>query len=80
MTGRWAADEHDILVTVASKVSAARRARGWTQMRLAEVSGVRVATLRDLERARFNVTVLTLLKIADALESGLDALVRRSPP
>lgn len=78
MTGRWAANEHDILVTVASKVSAARRARGWTQMRLAEVSGVRVATLRDLERARFNVTVLTLLKIADALESGLDALVRRS--
>lgn len=67
-------------MTIASRVSAARLARDWTPRRLAEAAGVGVATLRGVERARFSVTLLTLVRIAGALDSGLDVLVRPLRP
>jgi transcriptional regulator with XRE-family HTH domain len=71
-------DGKAILKTLAENVAAARRQRGFTQVQLAQTSGVNLATIRDLERARYNTTILTLLRVADALDVDLDALV--SPP
>lgn len=72
-------DEKAILRTLAENVSAARRNKGLTQVALAETSGVNLATIRDLERARYNTTILTLLRVADALDVDLDALVSPTP-
>jgi transcriptional regulator with XRE-family HTH domain len=69
-------DSEAIRRTIATNVSAARRAKHLTQVRLAEVSGVTLATIRDVERARYNTTLLTVLRLSEALGKPLDALVR----
>jgi len=45
-----------------------RRARGLTQRALAERTGLNVTYLGEIERGVRNLSVLTLLRIADALE------------
>jgi transcriptional regulator with XRE-family HTH domain len=65
-----------ILRRLAANIRQARHARGLTQTRLAEKADLSVATLQDLEKGRYNTTILTLLHVAEALEVSLDALVR----
>jgi transcriptional regulator with XRE-family HTH domain len=68
-------DGKTILKTLAENVSATRRKKGLTQVALSQHSGVNLATIRDLERGRYNTTILTLLRVADALDVDLDTLV-----
>ncbi|MCB9668701.1 MAG: helix-turn-helix transcriptional regulator [Alphaproteobacteria bacterium] len=55
-----------------------REIRGWTQQRLADLSGVPRPTLASLEAGGANPTLSVLVRVAGAFGIGLDELV--SPP
>lgn len=53
-----------------------RRAKKVTQAELSEKSGVSISTITDIERgARDNIEITTLMRLAKALDCGLDDLV-----
>lgn len=55
----------------------ARERQNLTQQDLAVLSGVKLDTLRAIEQGRTpNPGVLTILRLADALDTTIDALVR----
>src|SRR5579859_3499557 len=66
----------DVLLTLASRVRDARRARKWTIRDLAERSGVSVRFLIQLESGRGNISVKRLADLADALEVATADLLR----
>jgi transcriptional regulator with XRE-family HTH domain len=53
---------------------AEREAGGWTQISLAEASGVPVWTIRDLEQGKRQPMLATAYKLAKALGVSLDLL------
>lgn len=57
-----------------TRVRELRKAKGWNQTELAEAAGVRVATISKLERTPDKVEVLTVVKVAAALECTVDYL------
>jgi transcriptional regulator with XRE-family HTH domain len=69
----------DQLVSLGVLVRAARRARGLTQQRTAEESGVSRAQLALLEKGR-NVSVLFILKVARYLGLTLELTVSSTEP
>lgn len=50
--------------------------KGWTRYRLSKESGVSMSVIYSLEQKESGPTADTLIKIADALGSTIDALVR----
>jgi len=57
-----------------------RKQKGWSQERLATESGISYNTLIKLERGGIvNPKIETVIKLADALNVGLDELVGRKP-
>ncbi len=63
---------------VAASVRQLRELRGWTQQRLATVSGVPRPTLAGLEAGGENPTLSVMVRVATALGVGLDELT--APP
>jgi transcriptional regulator with XRE-family HTH domain len=63
-------------VAFADILRAEREAGGWTQMSLAEASGVPVWTIRDLERGRRQPMLATAYKLAKALGVSLDMMAK----
>ena len=57
-----------------------RQARGWTQSKLAEASGVDKATLNQAERGRRSPKVETLEKLAEALGVEVADFFPRAQP
>ena len=53
------------------KIAAIRRQKGFSQSQLAYDSEIDISTLSRLERGILNVTIDTLIKIADILEVKL---------
>ncbi len=51
-------------------------AKGWTFYRLSKESGVSITVLYNLEKKELGPTADTLVKIANALNSTVDELVR----
>jgi transcriptional regulator with XRE-family HTH domain len=72
-------DHKAILASLAGNVAERRRAKGLSKRALAEAAGVDVGTVRDLERGRYNTTILTLLRVADALDVDIDQLLWPPP-
>jgi transcriptional regulator with XRE-family HTH domain len=64
-----------LLVKVGRRVAEVRRARGWTQERLAEALGVGPVTLSRLETGHRALSLSTLAGIAGALEVTLGDLL-----
>lgn len=63
-----AADEKDpLLEQIGDAVRRHRRARGWTQLRLAEQAGLSLRFLAQLEAGRGNISITRLAQLADAL-------------
>jgi transcriptional regulator with XRE-family HTH domain len=64
-------------VTVGQRVRELRKARGWTQERLAQAARIGHSTVEDIERARRvqMPQTETLARIADALGVGVCALI-----
>lgn len=57
----------DLYRAVGDQVRAARRAKGWTQDVLADLSGLHRAHIGEIERGETNVTLQTLKTLADTL-------------
>lgn len=66
---------HIDYAAIGTRIRELRRARGWTQARLAELSGIEPSNLSHIERAATKLSLPTLVAIANALEVSLDELV-----
>jgi XRE family aerobic/anaerobic benzoate catabolism transcriptional regulator len=64
----------DILKSLGLSVRALRKEQGLSRTRLAEVSGVSLRFLNDVEMGRANPSVLKLHALAQALETSVEAL------
>ena len=62
---------------VARRIKSLRIDKGYTQIQLAEASGVAYGTLQTYETASQVMTMEKAVKIADALGCSLDTLVCR---
>ena len=69
--------EGEIRRCLAAQIAEWRRQRKWTQQMLAEHSEVPRSYIADLEGARRNPSVATLLRIANALRVPLNKLFEK---
>lgn len=53
-----------------------RKYRGMTLQQVSEITGLRPATIGDIENGSSNWTVVSLLKIASALKCQLDIIIQ----
>ncbi len=60
---------------IGNRIKELRKAKGWTQATLAEISGIEPSNISHIERAATKVSLPTLLSIANALNTTLDELV-----
>jgi transcriptional regulator with XRE-family HTH domain len=63
-------------VLFGERVRALRHERGWSQERLAEVTGLHWTYVGQVERGRRNVTLHNILRIAEGLEIDPGELVQ----
>lgn len=63
---------------IGARIKAARLKSGYTQESLAEAVGLSVPHLSRVETGSKGTTLLTVIKIANALNISLDALVREN--
>ncbi len=61
--------------TIGSRISDLRRIRGYTQERLAELANISIQFLSDIENNKKNMTVTTLIKLADSLHVSSDYII-----
>ena len=62
-------------VSIGRRIKEIRTARGWTQARLAEESGIEPSNVSHIERAATKLSLPTLISIANALNVTLDEIV-----
>ena len=68
-------------VDLASCLKRLRKERAWTQQKLAEKAGMSYVIITKIEQAvSKEPTILTMIKLADALGVPLDELVGRTAP
>lgn len=65
--------------TLGSRIVELRRSRSWSQRELARRSGIRHVRLSKLENGHATPNLPELLRLAEALDAGLDELVRGRP-
>jgi transcriptional regulator with XRE-family HTH domain len=64
------------LIRLGENLRKAREKRGWSQEELAFEAGVHRTYVGGVERAEYNVTVLTLLRFTKALGMALQDAIR----
>lgn len=67
MLSTVATTPRDPLILFGQRVAALRRARGWSQERLALESGLARSYLGGVERGQRNIALLNILRLAEAL-------------
>ncbi|XYH95542.1 helix-turn-helix domain-containing protein [Sorangium sp. So ce1128] len=67
----------EVLSFIAANVRRLRLKRGMTQQELAETAGIALRFLQEIERAKTNVGVAVLVKLADVLGVPPGVLFRR---
>ncbi len=60
---------------IGSRIKEIRTAKGWTQAKLAEKSGVEPSYISHIERGVTKLSLPTLISIANALDATLDDVV-----
>lgn len=70
----------DVRQRVGLNLQKLRRARGLTQEELSARADIHQTYLSGLEGGKRNPSLLLLARLADALEIGLEELVKRQPP
>ena len=60
--------------SIGNRIKELRTAKGWTQARLAEESGVEPSNISHIERAATKLSLPTMVSIANALGASLDEL------
>ena len=68
---------HDLLTRLGDRIRKLRKARGWTQVEMAEKIGLDRSFLADIERGKRNVSILNLELIAHGFEITLSQLFTR---
>ncbi len=71
---------HEALDLLASRVRRLRESHGWNRQELASRSGLSVRYLARIETGDGNVSLIRLVDLAEALDTPLDALLRRPRP
>lgn len=61
-------------ISIGNRIKALRTAKGWTQAKLAEKSGVEPSNISHIERAATKLSLPTIVNIANALGVTLDEL------
>ena len=69
--------EKQLLDIIARNIRKRRSSLGLSQEELADIAGVHRTYIGMIERSEKNVTVLTLEKIANALHTPVDTLLRK---
>lgn len=69
------ASDSDVLARIGAEIRAMRKEYMLTQQQLAELSGVSVRTLRDIEKGSGSPSIGTVVNVAATL--GLDVEVRK---
>jgi transcriptional regulator with XRE-family HTH domain len=67
----------ELLVQLGKRISTLRRQRGWTQVILAEHTGLDRSFLADVERGKRNISILNLYLVAKGLDVSLSRLLSR---
>ena len=67
----------DICVRVGNRIRELRQAKGWSQQMLADHAQIERSHLTRLEEGKKEACLKVLERIADALEVGIEDLVRR---
>jgi transcriptional regulator with XRE-family HTH domain len=67
----------DLLVRLGDRIRKLRKARGWTQVVMAERVGIDRSFLADVERGKRNLSILNLELIAKGFKVSLSQLVSR---
>lgn len=62
-------------IIIGNRIREYRKAKNWTQAKLAEKSNVEPSNISHIERAATKVSLPTLINIANALEVTLDELI-----
>lgn len=71
-------DDNSVLVAIGSAVRAERRERQLSQEALADAAGIDRSHMGKIERGERNVTLLNLIRIADALELPASGLLAKA--
>lgn len=72
---RSGTEPHDVVLrAIGARIRDARKSRGLSQEGLAELSSIDRGGISAIENGRIDVRILTLLKIAEALEVPLSSL------
>ena len=61
-------------ILIGNRIKELRTAKGWTQAKLAEVSGVEPSNISHIERAATKLSLPTLVNISNALGVTLDEI------
>lgn len=67
-------EDHMVCVEFGKRVRNLRKERGWSQERLAEVSGIHRNYVSDMERGERNVSLKIINRIAKAMEIKISDL------
>ena len=62
-------------ISIGKRIKEIRTAKGWTQAKLAEASGVEPSNISHIERAATKLSLPTLVNIANALDVTLDEII-----
>lgn len=74
-----ALDPTAVSAKVGLRISELRRARGWSQSRLADELGATFQWISQVEKGE-NLTLHTMVRVANALEVGLELLLTEPDP
>ncbi len=72
-------EKNKYLVVLGKQIREIRKLKGLSQEALANEAGVDRAYMGEIERGERNVTVLTLVKIAEQLDCDLAAFTKNIP-
>ncbi|MBQ3005747.1 MAG: helix-turn-helix transcriptional regulator [Clostridia bacterium] len=61
-------------ISIGKRIKELRTAKGWTQAKLAEESGVEPSNISHIERAATKLSLPTMINIANALGTTLDEI------
>ena len=61
-------------ISIGNRIKELRSAKGWTQAKLAEESGVEPSNISHIERAATKLSLPTMVNIANALSVTLDEI------
>ncbi len=73
-------DIEEVVRTVADRLAAARKARGWTQKQFGEMADMSQQRIFELEQGVGNITIRTLSKMAKILDIDVHTLFEGSGP